>query len=105
CAELWLRAGVYKPVQPLNPDNPTLTERAIGFVIRPGMRLYGGFAGHESQLWQRDPWQHRSVLSGDIDNDDDTDAWGIVQSAEGNRYSNSFHVVVMDGGTSAGPLG
>lgn len=105
CTELWLRAGVYKPVQPLNPDNPTLTERAISFVIRPGVRLYGGFAGHESQRGQRDPWQHRSVLSGDIDNDDDTDAWGIVQSAEGNRYSNSFHVVVMDGGTSAGPLG
>lgn len=104
CGEIWIRAGLYKPVQPANPSNPTQAERRISFVIRPGLRVYGGFAGNETRRDQRDPAQHLSVLSGDIDNDDTTDANGIVTDPQGVRFSNSYHVLLMDGGTAAGPI-
>lgn len=104
CTEIWVRAGVYKPVQPANPDNPTIAERRVSFVVRPGIRVYGGFAGHETRREERAPWQHRTVLSGDIDNDDTIDEHGVVTDPAGNRFSNSYHVVLMNGGTGAGPV-
>lgn len=104
CQEIWVRTGLYKPVQPVNPSNPTLAERQVSFQIRPGTRVYGGFAGTETRRDQRDPAQHRSVLSGDIDNDDTTDPHGIVIDPAGNRFRNSYHVVMLDGGTAAGPV-
>lgn len=104
CNEVWVRKGLYKPVVPANPANPTSEERKISFVIRPGARVYGGFAGNESMRDQRDPAAHRSVLSGDLDDNDTTDGEGIVADADGVRYANSYHVVMVDGGTAAGPV-
>lgn len=104
CTEVWVRKGLYKPVVPLDSDNPTPAERAISFVLRPGVRVYGGFAGHESRREQRDPASHRAVLSGDIDNNDTTDSDGIVVDHEDTRWSNSYHVVLVDGGSARGPV-
>src|SRR5690606_32186354 len=70
CNEVWIRKGLYKPVVPANPTAPTTEERKISFSIRPGTRVYGGFAGTETLRDQRNPAIHRSVLSGDIDNND-----------------------------------
>lgn len=97
CDEIWVRKGVYKPVVPAG-TYPSIAERKISFVVRPGARIYGGFAGNEILRDERDPEQHRSVLSGDLDNDDNVDADGIVNDAiNGNRGSNSYRVVMMDG--------
>ncbi len=104
CNEIWVRKGLYKPVIAVNANNPTQAERAVSFVIRPGKRVYGGFAGTEVLRDARNPQAHRSVLSGDIGNDDTTDADGIVTDPAGNRYGNSYHVVSMDGGTALGPI-
>ena len=104
CTEIWVRKGVYKPVVPAG-TYPSNAERKISFVVRPGARIYGGFAGTEILRDERDPEQHRSVLSGDLDNDDSVDADGIVNDAvNGNRGSNSHHVVTMDGTTGEGAI-
>ncbi len=104
CHEVWIRKGLYKPVVPANVGNPTTAEREISFVIRAGVRVYGGFAGNESQRDARDPQANRSVLSGDIDGNDTVDADGIAADGDGVRYGNSYHVVAMDGGTARGPV-
>lgn len=104
CTEIWVRKGLYKPVVPANVANPTVAERKLSFALRPGVRVYGGFAGHEGLRDRRDPQAHRSVLSGDLDNDDTTDAEGIVADADGVRHGNSYHVVTLDGGSAHGPL-
>lgn len=104
CTEVWVRKGLYKPVVPANPNNPSSDERKVSLAIRPGVRVYGGFAGTESLRDMRDPQAHRSVLSGDLDNDDTTDADGIAVDTDGVRGGNSFHVVTFDGGTARGAV-
>jgi predicted outer membrane repeat protein len=93
--ELWVAAGSYTP-------HPT--DRTASFLLRDDVAVYGGFAGNETMLSERDPTVSFTVLSGDIDGNDTVDGNGIVQShtdiASGG--TNSLHVVRADGvGASA----
>jgi len=74
--ELWVAAGTYKPT--------VGTDRTTSFTLKNGVSLYGGFAGTETMLSQRDPSVNVTVLSGDI---------GIPA----NNSDNSCHVVVGSG--------
>ena len=77
CTEVWVAAGTYKPTSGL--------DRAISFTLKNGVALYGGFAGTETQLSQRNPATNLTILSGDI---------GVASSAA----DNSYHVI-NGGGT------
>jgi len=88
--EVWVAAGTYKPT----PG----TDRAATFQLISGVALYGGFAGTETSLAQRDWKANLTILSGDIGVQDDP-------------ADNSYHVVtggnvddtaVVDGFTIAG---
>lgn len=70
--EIWVAAGTYKPT--------TGTDRAISFFMRDGVSLYGGFAGGETLLEQRDWEANETILSGDIGVQDD-------------NSDNSYHVL------------
>ena len=59
------------------------------------MKLYGGFEGNESTLDERDPSKNVTVLSGDIDNNDNVDSAGIDESADDINGNNSFHVIAL----------
>ncbi len=77
---------------------PTGTDRQMSFDIPPGVAVYGGFAGTEASLAQRDPAANPTILSGDIDGDDtDTDGNSIDEAATDIQGANSYHVVTMDG--------
>ena len=85
CAEpgdqVWVAGGLYKPTAG--------ADRGISFVLESGVAVYGGFAGTETQLSQRQPSvtpgsANVSELSGDV---------GVV----GNGLDNSNHVVVGSG--------
>lgn len=54
----WIAEGVYHPT--------TNNDRTASFVLKNGMKLYGGFAGTETQLDERDWAAHPTLLSGDI---------------------------------------
>ena len=86
CTEIWVKKGVYKPT---GADNNT------SFAIASGVEVYGGFAGSETALAQRDPTANLTVLSGDIDNNDTTDANGIDVDASHIVGTNSVTVVTM----------
>lgn len=104
CTEIWLAAGVYRPVEPASPPTVTLAEREASFRIDRALSIYGGFAGSETAREQRDPASHLSVLSGDIGGDDVVNGDGITESAADIVGGNSFHVVWIDGGTASGPI-
>lgn len=81
CDEVWVKAGTYTPTD----DG----DRAVSFNILPGVEVYGGFAGTESQRDARDPVANLTTLSGDLNGDDGPDF--------ANNDENSLHVVLMDG--------
>lgn len=88
--EIWVAEGVYKPG----------TVDTATFTLTEDTALYGGFAGNETALAQRDWQAHPTVLSGDIAGND---LPGFV-----NRTDNANHVVtgtpgaVLDGFTIRG---
>ena len=96
--EIWIAAGIYKPSAYPNGCEGCSNSRDYTFLMKDGISLYGGFAGTETQLSQRDLFSYNTTLSGDI---------GI----EGNASDNVYHVVlsvsdaattVLDGFTVSG---
>jgi hypothetical protein len=55
--EIWVAAGTYKPSE-------------LGFYAENNIDLYGGFAGSETTLSERNPAANVTVLNGDIAGDD-----------------------------------
>jgi hypothetical protein len=70
--EIWIAKGTYKPT--IN------TDRKATFQLPNGIAIYGGFAGTETQLSERNSTKNQTILSGDI---------GII----GDNSDNSFHVI------------
>lgn len=93
CTEIWVKKGVYKPTAGGNTG--------ISFGIADGVGVYGGFAGSETERDQRDPTANVTVLSGDIDNNDTTDANGVDVDASHIVGANTMHVVTMSMTTSS----
>ena len=85
CDEIWLQQGLYKPG----------TQRADTFIINRPLQLYGGFGGGETARGQRGTDSRLTVLSGDIDGNDTTDANGIVLDANDQSGANSYNVVYL----------
>ncbi len=77
--EIWVAAGTYTPTR--NDD------RQAAFVIPDGVGVYGGFAGTETNRFQRD-WQlNKTFLSGEI--------------GSPNLGDNCYNVVITRGVSSA----
>ena len=89
CSEIWVAKGLYKP---------TLgTDTTVSFVVPSGVTMYGGFAGGETSRDSRVPTINLTIFSGDIDNNDDVNADGVVTNTNDIVGGNSFHVVYLDG--------
>ena len=71
--EVWVKTGTYKPSdKPFfsNGLNSNGTSREHTFFVRAGLKFYGGFAGTEASIAERNIAAHPTVLSGDFNNDD-----------------------------------
>jgi predicted outer membrane repeat protein len=82
--EIWVAAGTYKPG----------TTRDDTFALKNGVALYGGFAGTEASKDQRDPAAYATILSGDLNGDDNSN----ITSDEPTRAENVYHVISSFGG-------
>lgn len=91
CTEIWVAAGVYKPTD--DPD-----DRNASFNVAEGVSLHGGFAGHETDLGERDWRTNVTVLSGDIDGNDLVDEHGRVLGHEDLAGANSHSVLRVQAG-------
>jgi hypothetical protein len=74
-SEIWVKAETYYPTE--------TSDQSISFNLSDGLSLYGGFAGGETLLSEKNPLIHPTVLSGDI---------GIPD----NNSDNTSHVVVAN---------
>lgn len=73
-----------------------------GFSVKSGVQLYGGFAGTEKSINDREtlgkPYQmkFRSVLSGDENIKDTVDNTNLIFPANGTRSDNATHVLTLN---------
>ncbi|MEA3374721.1 MAG: cadherin, partial [Chloroflexota bacterium] len=79
-------------------------DRTATFKLRAGVALVGGFAGGEKERDQRNWETNVTVLSGDLDRNDTTDAHGVVVDTENIVGDNAYHVVTGDGVTETAVL-
>jgi predicted outer membrane repeat protein len=75
--EIWVATGTHLP------DSGS-GDRKATFVLAPGVSMYGGFTGSEIARDERDPLANPTILSGDLNGDDD---------GGGDNSENSLHVV------------
>lgn len=72
------------------------------FTVKSGVQLYGGFEGTETKLTDREtlgkPYQlkYRSVLSGDLQNNDKVDNVNLIFPANTTRSDNAPHVLTLN---------
>ena len=81
--QIWVADGKYTPTEE--------TDQNISFQLLSHVEIYGGFAGGENSLSVRDWETNKTILSGDIDNNDDVEI--ITDPARQFQGNNSFHVV------------
>lgn len=81
--QVWVARGTYTPTRG--------TDRSASFALPDGVAIYGGFAGTEAALGQRDWVANVTTLSGEI-------------GARDNLADNSYHVVTARGLTVATTL-
>lgn len=72
--DIWVAQGIYKPTAG--------TTRTIYFTIKNGTKVYGGFAGGETDVNQRNVATNLTVLSGEI--------------GTGSVTDNTYHVVYFN---------
>lgn len=80
--QIWVAAGTYTPDDAGGDPNAT-------FQLKSGVALFGGFVGHETVRENRNPSLNKTILSGDLNNNDGPDF--------SNTQDNSFHVVTGSG--------
>ena len=101
CTEIWAQHGTYRPPQEMDPtpaDPETEAARTKAFVIERPLKLYGGFAGTEATLAERVLNNAQpTILSGDLQNNDDAAVQGYDLLTDATRLDNSYHVLVMGG--------
>ena len=77
--QIWVAKGTYVPTSD--------TDRNKSFLIPIGVSLWGGFAGVETSINERNIQNNKTILSGEIGN-------------QSTRTDNSFHVIGILGGDS-----
>ncbi len=81
---IWVAKGTYYPLYDIAFTCVPADERDKAFVLINNVKLWGGFAGGETMVSQRNYALNETILSGDI-------------GVEGIRSDNSYHVVVSAG--------
>lgn len=89
-------------------SNLYVTPAEEGFTLKSGVRLYGGFAGTETSIDQRETlngtyqMKYRSVLTGDIGRDDAYDNTKLIFPENTTRKDNATHVLTLNMSPSSG---
>lgn len=80
--EIWVAAGTYYPDE---GPGQTANDRLASFGLKAGVAIYGGFAGGETSLAERNWETNVTVLSGDLMENDGSNF--------SNHSDNSYHVL------------
>jgi len=84
--EFWVARGVYKPAE-------RSADLTASFLLRSGVAVYGGFSGDEPSRNARNWGAHKTVFTGDLEENDQGKVDGVTVSADQIEGENSLHVV------------
>ncbi|HEY4151538.1 MAG TPA: right-handed parallel beta-helix repeat-containing protein [Chitinophagaceae bacterium] len=90
-SQVWVAAGTYIPNAYPTGSTGGASNRDFAFTLKTGVAIYGGFAGTETLLTQRNYTTHVTILSGDV---------GTV----GTYTDDCYHVVIAGNTTSTAIL-
>ncbi|MCO5230796.1 MAG: right-handed parallel beta-helix repeat-containing protein [Chitinophagales bacterium] len=96
--QIWVAAGTYYPnrrIQEIGIVTPNNRDNA--FLLKTGVSIFGGFAGFETVLNDRNSELNPTILSGDFNNND---GFSINQDSlisYTNNSENAYHVIVSAG--------
>jgi len=65
-SQVWVKAGTYYPLAYPSGSTGGSSNRDFAFTLKNSVAIYGGFAGTETLLSQRDPVANVTILSGDV---------------------------------------
>ncbi|MGD8753739.1 MAG: hypothetical protein PVG14_20080, partial [Anaerolineales bacterium] len=99
--EIWVAEGVYYPDEGAEQVDDVISST---YQLADSVEIYGGFAATETLRSQRDWEAHVTVLSGDLEQNDTTDAHGVVNDTSNIVGSNAYHVLTGSGVTSTARL-
>ncbi|MEP4079833.1 right-handed parallel beta-helix repeat-containing protein [Haloferula sp.] len=94
--EIWVADGVYYPDE--GGFEAEDNDPFASFLVVDGVALYGGFAGGEGDLSLRQPSVNRTILSGDIEQNDTTTG-NEVLDPDDLVGTNSYHVLTLSDGS------
>ncbi|GAB5519161.1 MAG: hypothetical protein RhofKO_14120 [Rhodothermales bacterium] len=104
--EIWVANGTYYPDEGAGQTNG---DRTASFWIKDGVKHYGGFAGGETSINQRDIAANPAILSGDLSQNDGADfanngenAYQVVD-ASGTTATTLLDGFTITGGNANGP--
>jgi len=98
---IWIAQGTYLP----HATDPT-----VAFQMKANVNIYGGFASGDANLSDRNPVDHKVILSGDLNGDDDQSATPFTTATSNSnnviRGANSslLDSVTIQGATNSGML-
>lgn len=97
--EIWVAAGTYKPTV-------SGGDRSVTFNLKNNLAIYGGFAGGETNIDQRNLEINETILSGDLNGDDvfipDIAPMNLI--FEPTLQENSYNVVTSNFNNSSAVL-
>ncbi|MBK8193616.1 MAG: T9SS type A sorting domain-containing protein [Lewinellaceae bacterium] len=94
---IWVAAGTYYPT--------ATTDRTISFVLKQGVKLYGGFNGTEINWSQRDYSLNETILSGNIGSPLGSDnSYHVLFGSGLDSTATLDGFIVTRGGATSAPL-
>ncbi|MCI2229983.1 T9SS type A sorting domain-containing protein [Polaribacter sp. MSW13] len=86
---IWVAKGIYKPAG---------SGRLSTFSLNKKQKIYGGFNGTETIFSERDINANPTILSGDLNGDDNNS----ILDTEPTRQDNAYHVITVKGNFAEG---
>ncbi|QRM88141.1 T9SS type A sorting domain-containing protein [Lacinutrix sp. WUR7] len=84
---IWVAQGLY------NPSTTNANPRKATFTIPGDVKVYGGFNTTETLVSERNPKTNVTILSGDLNADDNAN----IIDTEATRQDNAYHVISIRG--------
>lgn len=89
--EIWIAEGTYKPTESRN--------RNAAFRLKESVNIYGGFAGNENSLDERNILANETILSGNINDEDETDdnSYSVVEANDLDEETRLDGLTIQEG--------